>query len=100
MITKKQILSQLRTVMDPELGISLVDLGLIYGVKCLKNGFVKVTMTLTTMGCPLFDVMADDIKTKVKTLKGVKDVKVELVFEPVWSTDKMSKNAKEQLGIE
>jgi len=77
-----------------------VDLGLIYGVKCLKNGFVKVTMTLTTMGCPLFDVMADDIKTKVKTLKGVKDVKVELVFEPVWSTDKMSKNAKEQLGIE
>lgn len=99
MLSKKTLLNQLYNVPDPELGISIVDLGLIYDVKADKNGKVTVLMTLTTMGCPLFDLIADPIKTTLMKVKGVTDVEVELTFDPPWSAEKMTKEAKIKLGF-
>lgn len=99
MVKKAQMMAKLRQVMDPELGISVVDLGLIYDVKIDKTGNVQVKMTLTTMGCPLFEMMAGPIKINIMKLPGVKKVEVELTFDPPWTVDKMSQKAKMMLGL-
>lgn len=83
--------------MDPELNISLVDLGLIYKIEITKNQ-VKVIMTLTTMGCPLAPMIEDEVEDKIKEL-GVKKVRVKLVFDPPWNLDKLTKKGKKTLGI-
>ena len=98
MVTKDAVYEVLRTVPDPELGISIFDLGLIYDVT-INKGIVKVTMTLTTMGCPLFSLISDPIKMGIKQLKGVTEVIVELTFEPPWNPEKMSEEAKIQMGF-
>ena len=84
--------------MDPELNISIVDLGLIYGIKINANNKVVITMTLTTIGCPLFSLIEDEIRIKLKEL-GVKDLKINLIFDPPWSMDKMTAKGKVILGI-
>jgi len=99
MITKEQIMAKIKPILDPELGISIVDLGLIYGVDISKDNVVTVRMTLTTIGCPLFSLIAEPIKSNIKELEKVKDVVVDLSFEPPWSPDKMSEDAKIQLGF-
>lgn len=99
MLSKKTLLNQLYNVPDPELGISIVDLGLVYGVKADKKGRVIVIMTLTTMGCPLFELISEPVKTTLLKIKGVKEVEVELTFDPPWSVDKMSRRAKVKLGF-
>lgn len=98
-ITKDLVLSKLTEVMDPELNISIVDLGLVYDTKIIKNK-VKVIMTLTTIGCPLFSLIETQVKDKIKEL-GVKekDITIELTFDPPWSMEKMTKKAKAMLGI-
>jgi metal-sulfur cluster biosynthetic enzyme len=98
-LNKKIILSKLTEVMDPELNISIVDLGLIYDIKIIKNK-VKIIMTLTTIGCPLFSLIETQMKDKMKELKiEDKNVTLELTFDPPWSMEKMSKKAKAMLGI-
>lgn len=99
MIDKKQIEKVLKNIPDPEIGVSLWDLGLIYGISIDKQQNVTVTMTLTTIGCPLFNLIADPIRLEVGKLKGVKKVEVELTFEPPWNADRMSDEAKKQLGF-
>lgn len=99
MIIKSDVLAKLKEVPDPELGVSIVDLGLIYNVSINKKGIVTIEMTLTTMGCPLFELIAESMKEKVKELKGVKDVVIELTFDPPWNADKMSEEAKVKLGF-
>ena len=100
MVTKKEIETVLKTIPDPELGISVLDLGLIYGTEIdAKTGTVTVIMTLTSIGCPLYSLIADPIKEKIAGLPGVKKVHVELTFEPPWTLDRMSKDAKIQLGM-
>jgi len=99
MVTKSQIEKILDNISDPELGISIVQLGLIYNVDVDKKGNVEILMTLTTIGCPLFDLIANPIREKVKAVKGVKDVKINLTFEPPWTPDRMSKETKIQLGF-
>lgn len=99
MLSKKLLLNQLHNVPDPELGISIVDLGLVYDVSADKKGNVKVLMTLTTMGCPLFELIETPVRQQLKKLKGVKSVAVDLTFDPPWSADKMSKEAKVKLGF-
>ena len=85
--------------MDPELNVSITDLGLIYKILINKNK-VKVVMTLTTSGCPLFGMIESEIKDKIKTLGyKEKDIKIELTFDPPWSMDKMSARGKKMLGI-
>jgi metal-sulfur cluster biosynthetic enzyme len=98
-INKKIILKKLEEVMDPELNISIVDLGLVYNVKIAKNK-VKIVMTLTTIGCPLFSLIETDIKDKIKGL-GINEenINLELVFDPPWSMEKMSKKGRAMLGI-
>lgn len=99
MATKEEFMEELKNVPDPELGISIVDLGLVYDVTMDKKGQVRVLMTLTTMGCPLFDLIADPIRTTLSKMKGVKNVEVELTFDPPWSIEKISEEAKVKLGF-
>lgn len=86
--------------MDPELHISIVDLGLVYDVKIKSDNKVEITMTLTTMGCPLFDVIEEEVKDKLKNLKlDEKNISINLTFEPPWSMDSMTERGKALLGI-
>lgn len=100
MITKDQVMEQLKTIIDPELNFNIVDLGLIYDVSIHHNsGLVEITMTLTTPGCPLSFVFEEWIPEAVKKIEGAKEVKIDLVWEPAWDPDKISDEAKEELGL-
>jgi metal-sulfur cluster biosynthetic enzyme len=92
------IWSKLKEIPDPELNVSIVDLGLIYGVK-IKDEKAKIKMTLTTIGCPLFGTIQKMVENKLTEVSGVKVVETELVFEPPWSMDMISEEAKIKLGI-
>ncbi len=99
-ITEKVVKEKLTEVLDPELNISIVDLGLVYKITVTKTKLVKITMTLTTIGCPLFSMIEQEIRSKLKEL-GLKDnqIEFELTFDPPWSMEKMSQRAKAMLGI-
>lgn len=98
-VTKKAVLEQLDLVLDPEMNISLVDLGLIYEVT-VKAGKIVILMTLTTMGCPLFGVIEEDIYLKMSEINVErKDVTIDMTFEPPWDMSRMSKRGKALLGI-
>lgn len=100
MITKENVIEQLKTVIDPELNINIVDLGLIYDVTIDQDKRdVTITMTLTTPGCPLSMVFEEWVPEAAKKVKSVKDVRINLVWEPPWDPDKMSDETKENLGI-
>lgn len=102
MISEKDVMEQLNRVIDPELGIGIVDLGLIYKVehKGKKNGKEQfyVEMTFTTPACPLVNYMLEDVRKKLDEFKDA-DFEVNVVFEPRWTPDRMSKKAREKLGI-
>jgi metal-sulfur cluster biosynthetic enzyme len=83
-----QITQALRNVLDPELGMSVVDLGLIYDVQ-VEAGRVRITMTLTTQGCPLHDSMAEWVRQAVGRIPGVDEVEVAITFDPPWTPDRM-----------
>lgn len=96
---KERILAALETVIDPELGIDIVNLGLVYGLNLDENGLCTIDMTLTTMGCPLTDVLTDSIHQAMSKIPEVNEVKVNLVWYPAWDTSKMSRYARIALGI-
>ena len=98
MVSQDQVLQKLRTCLDPELGVNIVDLGLVYGVN-IEDTRVSVLMTLTTPGCPLDSYFVRDITDKLKKIKGINDVSVELTFEPPWTPTKMSEESKDILGL-
>ncbi len=87
----------LKNVIDPELGLSIVDMGLIYEVN-VEGKQVNVKMTLTAPGCPLASFIAHDAERNVKKMEGVEEAVVEVVFDPPWSPDMMSDKAKNLLG--
>lgn len=93
-----RIVEMLKTVFDPEIPVNVYDLGLIYRVE-ENNGNVEIDMTLTAPNCPAADFIADDVREKVASVKGVKEVKVNIVYEPEWSRDMMSEEAKLELGL-
>lgn len=100
MITKDKVYTQLKEIIDPELHLNIVDLGLIYDIAITQDsGLVEITMTLTTPGCPLSFVFEEWIPDSVKKIEGVTDVKIILVWEPPWDPDKISDDAKEELGM-
>ena len=100
MVTKKDIEKILKNIPDPEIGVSLLDLGLIYNIDIdKKSGKVEILMTLTTIGCPLFDQIALPIRQTVGAIPGVTKVDINVTFEPPWSVDRMSPTAKAQLGF-
>ena len=98
MVTQEQIVEKLRECLDPELGVNIIDLGLIYSVN-IEGSKVQVLMTLTTAGCPLESYFTKDITARLKALKGISDVSVELTFDPPWTPSKMSQQSKDLLGF-
>jgi len=94
---KSRIYNQLHLVIDPELNINVVDLGLIYEVSISENQEVVITMTLTTPGCPLHDSITSGVKYAISKLEGVKDVDVQLVWHPSWSPERMTPEGMRQL---
>jgi metal-sulfur cluster biosynthetic enzyme len=98
MPTREEVVDSLHQVEDPELGMDIVDLGLLYDVE-VEGPKVKVTYTLTSMGCPAGAMIQEDIDRVVRELPGVDDVESELTFEPPWTPDRMSEDAKFILGF-
>ena len=98
MPTKEEVLEMLRTVEDPELGMDVVDLGLVYEVE-VDGPKVKIIYSLTSMGCPAGPLIAGDMERVSREVPGVEDVELELVFDPPWTPDKMSDDAKFILGF-
>jgi len=95
---KEDVREQLKEVIDPELDINIVDLGLIYEVEVDDENNVDILMTLTTPGCPLHGVFDELVKKELRNLDEVGDIEVELTFEPRWSPEEMSDEAKDKLG--
>ena len=93
-ITTDQVRSSLKQCMDPEVPLSIIDMGLVYGIDISDNNDVNIKMTMTTKGCPLHDTMVDDVKRYTKKVPGVNNVNVDIVWDPPWSMDKMSDEAK------
>lgn len=102
MTTKEEVMNKLKEVIDPELGVNIVDMGLIYKVesKGMKEGKEQfyVEMTFTTPACPLMNVMMADVQKKLEEFEDA-DFEVKIVFEPKWTLEKMSPEAKKKLGI-
>ncbi|GIN62931.1 MIP18 family protein YitW [Robertmurraya siralis] len=96
---KDSIMGALELVVDPELGIDVVNLGLVYDVEMNEEGMATVTMTLTSMGCPLAGTIVDQVKAALAEIPEVKDTEVNIVWNPPWTKDKMSRYAKIALGI-
>src|SRR5438132_149405 len=93
------VLEALKTVQDPEIPVNLVELGLIYELVVKKGGIVYVEMTLTTPACPVAQSMPGEVETAVRGVAGVSDVRVKLVWTPPWDKDRMSEEAKLELGL-
>ena len=97
---KNRILESVEQVIDPELGIDIVNLGLVYEIHFNdENGETQIDMTLTTMGCPLADLLTDQIHDAMSDVPEVSKVEVRLVWYPAWTVDKMSRYARIALGI-
>ena len=96
--TEEKIVGVLKTVFDPEIPVNIYDLGLIYRIE-VNDGVVEVDMTLTAPNCPAADFIAEDVKQKIEGIEGVKSAKVNVVFEPEWTQDRMTDEAKLELGL-
>ncbi|MFN2628276.1 MAG: metal-sulfur cluster assembly factor [Gaiellaceae bacterium] len=98
MPTRDEVIEVMRTVEDPELGMDIVDLGLLYDVE-IDGPKIKVLYSLTSMGCPAGPMIEGDIRAAAESVDGVEAVETELTFDPPWTPDKMSEDAKFILGI-
>lgn len=97
--TREDVREGLKSVYDPEIGINIVDLGLVYDCDVADNGDVLVTMTLTSLGCPLGPVIVQEVQGALKSFEGIGEVDVKLVWSPPWSPANMSDDAKDELGM-
>jgi FeS assembly SUF system protein len=96
---QERVVEALRTVRDPEIPVNLVDLGLIYELLVNKDGTVYVEMTLTTPACPVAGALPGQVQEAIADVDGVSDVRVKLVWTPPWTRDRMSEEAKLELGL-
>ncbi len=98
--TEERVIEILRTVYDPEIPVNIYDLGLIYRIELDETGSsLAVDMTLTAPSCPAADFIMEDVRQKLEAIQGIQHVDVQLVFEPEWSQDMMSEEAKLELGM-
>lgn len=97
-LTRETVIERLKEVYDPELGINVVDLGLIYHID-IKEDQIDIEMTLTTPGCPLHDTLVNGVKFAVSSLPAVQNVEVEVVWNPPWTPERISPEGREALGF-
>lgn len=97
--SEDQVLEALKSVIDPELGINIVDLGLVYEVDVAEDGDVDIQYTLTTMGCPIGPLIEDQMRAFLAPLDGIGEVRPEMVLRPAWNPEMMSEEAKAALGM-
>lgn len=97
-INPDAVYEALRECYDPEIPVNIVDLGLVYDMQ-IDGGAVNIVMTLTAIGCPVAGEVMEDVETHVRMVPGVNDCQVELTFDPPWTPDRMSEDAKWELGI-
>jgi metal-sulfur cluster biosynthetic enzyme len=97
-LTDELVLETLRQVIDPEIGVNIVDLGLVYRL-AFSGGKLTVTMTLTTPGCPMHDSIADGVRNVLQTLEGVTEVAVEVVWDPPWHPSMMTEAGRALTGV-
>ena len=95
----EKIVGVLKTIYDPEIPVDIYELGLIYDVLVNEDDEVKILMTLTSPNCPVAETLPVEVEEKVKSLDAIKDAEVEITFEPPWSQDLMSEEAKLELGM-
>lgn len=98
-IIEAEIIEALRSCYDPEIPVNIYEMGLIYDLKTGEDGVVTIQMTLTSPNCPAVQSLPAEIESKVRSVSGVKDVKIDLVWEPPWDPSKMSEAARLQLGM-
>jgi len=96
---EERIVEVLKTVYDPEIPVDVYNLGLIYRIELSDDGTLDVDMTLTAPNCPAADYIAEDVRSKIAAVEGVKEAHVHLVFEPEWDKEMMSEEAKLELGF-
>lgn len=94
-----QIIDNLKEVYDPEIPVNIYDLGLIYNVDIDEKDYASIVMTLTAPGCPVADILMDDVTQAVRAVEGIEDVHVDLTFEPPWDKSMMSEEARLELGF-
>lgn len=99
MQVRDRIIAVLKTVYDPEIPVDIYELGLVYGVDVTDEGEVSITMTLTTPMCPVAETLPPEVEDKVRNVLGVKDVALDLVWDPPWSVDMMSDAARLELNL-
>ena len=98
MVTEEIVLEQIKQIIDPDIGLNIVDMGLIYGVD-INDDIVNITMTLTSPGCPAAPQLLNGSQTVVQQLDGVEEVNVNVVWTPPWDPEMMSEEVKDELGI-
>lgn len=96
---EEKIIEYLRTVYDPEIPVDIYSLGLVYKIDLSDSGDLVIDMTLTAPNCPMADFILEDVNQKMASIPGVKSVQVNIVFEPEWTKDMMSEEAKLELGF-
>ena len=96
---REEVIKVLRTCYDPEIPVNIMDLGLIYDIKIATNGDVLVIMTLTSPACPVAGILPPEVQQKLKDHPMIHDARVEITFDPPWSPDRMSEEAKLELGF-
>jgi len=96
---RERVEDALRQVYDPEIPVNIFELGLIYGIDVSEEGAVQIRMTLTAPNCPAAGAMPGEVESRVAAVEGVKDVTVELVWDPPWDQSRMSEAAKLELGL-
>ena len=96
---EEKIVEMIKTVYDPEIPVNIYDLGLIYRIEVKVDNSVDIDMTLTAPNCPAADFMLEDVRQKVESIAGIGAVNLQLVFEPEWSQDLMTEEAKLELGL-
>lgn len=96
---EEAIVKMIKTVYDPEIPVNIYDLGLIYNVEVTDEDKAIITMTLTAPNCPAADFIVEDVKYKIESVEGIKEVEVNIVFEPAWDKEMMSEEAQLELGF-
>lgn len=96
---EEKVVEMLRTVYDPEIPVDIYSLGLVYKIDFKDDGELDVDLTLTAPNCPMADFILEDVRMKLESIEGVKKVNVNIVFEPEWTQDMMSEEAKLELGL-